>query len=511
MKRLLDVRLGRVGMYTLVMGVLFALLAVTLIFSVLSPDLISFDPLVLLGSAAAAVLTCLVAGRVFGLLFRVRPQDGSAIITGLLLFFILQPSLEPAGLGGIVLAGAVATASKYALAVRGRHIFNPAAFGAFFVTVTAIDPSIWWVATTPLLPFVAIGAFLILYRTRRLGIGGWFILVSLVIVTIRLLLFGQDVGGAVGTALASYPIIFIAGFMLSEPLTLPPRRWQQFVVATIAAVLFAIPFNLFEVLFSSPELALLVANLVAFGFGQRRRIRLSLVGQRRPTPGTVELTFQPSAPVRYHAGQYLEVTVPHGPADRRGSRRVFSLVSAPSAAHPTDAPTPVAIAFSLPEPASSLKRALVSLEPGQRISATGVWGDFLLPADPAAPLLLVAAGIGVTPFVSQLTEAQRRGEKRDVVLVYAVSDVEALAYLPELEASGARVFISAPEAPDTLPTGWKYIGAGRIDGDRLREHVPDLTERTTLISGPPGLVDALKPALRQAGVRRVHSDYFSGY
>ncbi len=77
--------------------------------------------------------------------------------------------------------------------------------------------------------------------------------------------------------------------------------------------------------------------------------------------------------------------------------------------------------------------------------------------------------------------------------------------------SGARVVLFAPEAPSSLPEGWMYGGSGRVTGERLAEAVPDLARRRVYVSGPPALVTDLRTALRSQGVRRVHSDYFSGY
>ena len=45
---------------------------------------------------------------------------------------------------------------------------------------------------------------------------------------------------------------------------------------------------------------------------------------------------------------------------------------------------------------STYKKALALVEPGQELAVTGVWGDFVLPARASAPVLMVAAGIGVT-------------------------------------------------------------------------------------------------------------------
>ena len=120
-------------------------------------------------------------------------------------------------------------------------------------------------------------------------------------------------------------------------------------------------------------------------------------------------------------------------------------------------------------------------------------------------------GIGMTPFASQLAYATERGEKRDVVVVYQNSADGELPYSGLLERSGAHVVLFSPSAPSPLPANWDYAGAGRVDGDRLAVAVPDAARRRAFISGPPALVSDLKRALRSQGVRRVHSDYFSGY
>ena len=44
----------------------------------------------------------------------------------------------------------IVTSSKYIVAVRGRHVFNPAAFGAVVVGVTGLSVSWWWVGSAAL-------------------------------------------------------------------------------------------------------------------------------------------------------------------------------------------------------------------------------------------------------------------------------------------------------------------------------------------------------------------------
>lgn len=502
----LDAKLGRIQMYrlvSLILGVIAAVAVIEALFGVLS-----FSPVDLLATLLTTLVSCVVANRVMALLFRVRPHTESSIITALLLFFLFFPSSDGQELLTIGLVSAIAVASKYILAWRGRHIFNPAAVGAVIITLTGLNASVWWVGTATLLPVVAFGALLVLYRTRQLPMGLTFIALATVLVTVVQSSNGLPVLDAVGYALGSTAIVFLAGFMLSEPLTLPPRRWQRLVLAAIVAVLFSVPFSVplgVVTVFSSPELALVVGNLLAFLVGQRRGMPLVFVESNALTPSTREFVFTSPKPLSFRAGQYLELSIPHAKADSAGTRRVFSIASSPSNARE------VRFGVRMGEPPSSFKRALAALKPNQTVRGTLVAGDFLLPTDHARPLLLVAGGIGITPFMSQLEHDASIGAPRDVVLVYAVRDGSEFAYAEQLERLGTRVVLLAPEQPATLPASWTYAGSGRITAELIERFVPDADKRTAFVSGPPRLVGSVRSTLRQAGVRRVETDAFSGY
>jgi ferredoxin-NADP reductase len=501
-KLLLDRLTGRVTMYRLVLIVLAVIAAITLVLSFI-PNGLAFSPLQLLSTLAVSLVVTYFSNRLIALPFRVTPHGESSIITALLLFLLFFPSTDPESLLVLALVAVIASASKYLLAIRGRHIFNPVAIAAVIIAVTQLGAAVWWVGTPYLLAPVAIGGLLVVYRTRRFALVGTFVILALIISVTRLTLGGAGFGTAVWLSIGSSPIIFFACFMLDEPLTLPPLRWQQFVIAVVAAVIMEVSFHL-GLFYNSPELGLVIANLIAFGFGQRRSIPLDFVETRQLTPSTTELVFTPVRKVTFRPGQYLELTIPHRQADARGTRRVFSVASAPGAAT-------VAIGVKTPEASSTYKQALTALKPGTRLRATSVGGDFVLPRDTTVPLLLVAGGIGVTPFVSQLRHLRATSEARDVVVVYTVRDNDELAYADELEGSGVPVFVVAPSEPSPLPAGWIYLGSDRLDATALAERVPRLAARTAYVSGPPSMVTTLRRDLKKLGVRRVKTDYFSGY
>ncbi|MBC9226019.1 oxidoreductase [Aeromicrobium sp. 636] len=489
----LDRQLGRFTMYRLVTVVLLVLAAVAVVqaaLGVLDPSIFSVGAMLL--TLVVMVASSVVANVVFGRSVGVHPHLESSVVTALILWFLFWPSTDAEQLGWLALVAALAQASKYAFAWRGRHVVNPAAAGVVltlmlgWATGWPVPFTGWWVGSESLFWFVLVGALVVLYRTRRLALGAIFTVIAAAITIWWQLGIGADIGDAVRFTAYSTPIVFFAGFMLSEPLTLPPRQRQQWGVAALAAVLFTWPL-LTSRLFGEPwtvepftstyELTLVVTGLVALVL--RQGSRSLVLRERRPLSGdVVEYVFDADRPLHFAPGQYVEVDVPHR-ADSRGRRRMFSVLSAPG--------PEVVLATRHPEPGSSYKRALATLQPGDRVRVTSVHGDFVWPE--SGPVLLVGAGIGVTPFLSQLA-AHR---DRDVVVVLGERDDQP--YVAELEAAGARVV--------RLPVD-------EVDGPTIAEHVPDLADRTAFVSGRPDFVDAVARGLR-GRAKQVRRDAFLGY
>lgn len=510
--------LGRISMYRLVLLGLAALAVVA--FAVSLFGLVAPTPLELLVTAMVLAVVCVgvdaATQRIMSLPWRLE----SSLITAGILLFVLRPTVDPVALAGIALAGAVASLSKYVLAWRGRHIFNPAAVGATVLTLVslaapALGASSWWVGTPVLaLPVIVIG-IAVLWRTEKLRVIAVFLVIAVAVALVRTSAQYQAAGLEVDAAqifwpiLWSSPFLFLGAFMLSEPLTLPPRRWQQFTVAGVVGFFAGWPISIGEISLGQ-ERALLIGNLVAFvfAFSGRAAVKLTLESREDLTATVRQLTFRVRRRVGFIPGQYLELDVPHHHADARGTRREFSIASAPE-----DLPL-LTVAFreavgSSSKPLSSYKRALAAVEPGDALAVTGVWGDFVLPAKTGSPILMVAAGIGVTPFISQLRHIRLSGEDRDIVLVYVASEASELAFRDEIEAAGISVVVFTRDRPADLPSHWFWARGVRLDADGLLGVVPDIGARHAYISGPAGLIAELAPALEKA--RSITTDAFSGY
>jgi ferredoxin-NADP reductase len=505
-----DGAIGRVPMLRLVLVWLVVLAAAALVLSLAGVLRLPFPAL--LATLVVAVGASWLGDRAMAALVRARPTGESGLVTGLILFLVVFPSTTPSALLLTAATALVANASKYLVRVGGRHVLNPAATGLFVVGLTGLAGSAWWVATPVLLPVLVVAVVLVVARLR---LGGP---VVLLVVLGAALQVGAVVahGGSAASALAllpSTPLLFLAGIMFTEPITLPPRAGQRYAEAALVAVLLAVPYVAPIALLTlrpTPELALLLGNVFAVLVARPAGAGLRLVGRRALTPTAVEYAFRPDRPLRHRAGQYVELHLPHRAADRRGSRRSLTIASAPEEADGT-----VRVAVRLREPASTFKRALDALPVGAPARAVTVTGGFTLPADRCTPLLLVASGIGITPFVSQLrqdaAEVAAGAPPRDVLLVDRVPAADEIPYLAELAATGARVLLVCPdpEALPPLPDHWHVTSA--FDAAALAAVLPDPGKRTAYLSGSPAFLASARSVLAAVGVRRVRTDAFAGY
>ena len=229
------------------------------------------------------------------------------------------------------------------------------------------------------------------------------------------------------------------------------------------------------------------------------------------TPDISTFWFQPERPVRYLAGQFTEIQLPHDPADARGVKRWFTLSSSPTedlvAITTKFAPHSVQ-GRSLHSRSSTFKRQLRALKPGAKLTLADPMGDFVLPKDPQVPLVFVAGGMGITPVRSMVKWLLDKGEQRSIQLVYAVSRIEDMAFEPLLKKYGLAFtpIVSHP------PAG--YGGeTGPLTSRRILELIGHNDQSLIYLSGPEPMIEAFYKELVAIGIpsERLVTDYFHGY
>ncbi len=212
--------------------------------------------------------------------------------------------------------------------------------------------------------------------------------------------------------------------------------------------------------------------------------------------------FKPERPVRYIAGQFTEIHLPHDNPDDRGIRRWFTLSSSP-----TEDLVGITTKFA-PEQSSSFKNDLFSLAPGASLNLADPMGDFVLPKDPSIPLVFAAAGLGITPVRSMIKWLQDTGEKRSVHLIYAVRNEDELAFTPLFRHHDMR-FTPIVKTPSARYTGQ----TGSISVERILQLAPDDGAYRLYLSGPEKMVEDFYKTLRRGNFSedRLVTDYFPGY
>ncbi len=500
----LDNQLNKITTYRLVLYVLIGLLAAGLVLSLYG--LLPYNPGSLLLSVAVLVGISWITNRIFSRTFGVPANVESLYITALILALIITPLRSLGDVWFLVWAAVLAMASKYIVALGGKHIFNPAAFAVALTYLAVNQTASWWVGSGPMLIFVLLGGLLVVRKLERFDLVLSFLAAALGITWAVSLFNGSDLIATTQQVLASSPLLFFAFIILTEPLTTPPTRKQRLTYGALVGLLFAPQLHVGPV-FMTPELAILLGNTYSFIVSPKARIALRIKERTRIARDTYEFVFQAPAKFQFKPGQYMEWTMAHPHTDARGNRRYFTLASSP-----TEHNIRLAVKF-YPSP-SSFKKAMLAASRDTVMVASQVAGDFVLPADPRQPVVLIAGGIGVTPFRSMIKYLLDKGQKRPITLFYASKTVDDFVYRDVFDRAqrelGIRTVYSVTDNAD-LPANWTGK-VGRITPDLIRTTVPDFRNSIFYVSGPRGMVDSFKRVIRDLGVPGldVRTDYFAG-
>jgi propane monooxygenase reductase subunit len=216
------------------------------------------------------------------------------------------------------------------------------------------------------------------------------------------------------------------------------------------------------------------------------------------------LEIELDAPLRFWAGQYVDLTIPDA-----NITRSYSMANTPR--------EPNRLSFIIKRYPQGEFSALLdgSLHPGQRLTVKGPYGTCFRREGHAGPMLLIGGGSGMSPLWSILHDHVESGENRPVRFFYGARTRADLFYQEEFAALTARLpdfrFIPAlshaePDDLWTAETGFIHDVVART----LRVEALD-GEIDAYSCGPPPMIDALLPVLQMAGVEpeRIHFDKFT--
>jgi predicted ferric reductase len=287
----------------------------------------------------------------------------------------------------------------------------------------------------------------------------------------------------------SWHLIHLYGY-LGAGLALPHQLWtgQDFVGSLPATVTW---WTLY---------AVCAAAVLGFRVGlplvRSLRAGLRVVAVRSEGPGVSSVLVGGPGVARLgvRPGQFFHWRFLDGPGWSRA--HPYSLSAAPDGRH---------LRITAAQVGDGTAR-LETLRPGTRVLLEGPYGRLHEGVRTQQKVLLLGAGIGITPLRSILEGLD--SQTRDVVVVHRAHSSDQLFLAPELSDLAARkggryVTVTGPRTPGRH-TWLPATAAHLTDAQALTQLVPDVAERDVFLCGAPGWMDAARQAALESGVPADH-------
>ena len=203
--------------------------------------------------------------------------------------------------------------------------------------------------------------------------------------------------------------------------------------------------------------------------------------------------FEKENGLTWKAGQHGLFTITHKKI--KNPIRPFTIASAPTE-------NMVRLTMRISDQPSDFKKAMLELEQGMHVKMSGPVGGFYLKDN--SPLLLIAGGIGITPFRSILKqlEAEENGRDNKIHLLYLDSN-KSFIFKDELDG-----------ITDNTSIGVTYLDSR----DELHQEIDKFSNLYKnsgkyYIAGPKPMVDAISTYLLNNNIpkRNIKKDAFFGY
>lgn len=224
-------------------------------------------------------------------------------------------------------------------------------------------------------------------------------------------------------------------------------------------------------------------------------LSLRSVESRTETPSTQTFLFRLAEDAfRYQPGQYITIKLLDDINDPRGPQRPFTLSSSPTDQN--------VISITVKMTGSVFKQRLQQLARqggslDEHLNLRGPLGSFTL--DAQRPAIMIAGGIGITPFRSMLRSLGNEQQHEPIRLLYSNSTPEEIAFREELDELADQhdwlQVIHTISRPEDSDSPWRER-TGRIDAELIREVSADLQQPLYYVCGPPGMVKAMTDILQ---------------
>lgn len=235
---------------------------------------------------------------------------------------------------------------------------------------------------------------------------------------------------------------------------------------------------------------------------------VNLIDIREVAERTAAFRFEKPAGFKFKAGQFVEMTLIDPPeTDAEGNARAFSIASAPQEDF---------LMFATRLRDTAFKRVLQHAAAGARVRVEGPFGNLVLHNNATRPAVLLAGGIGITPFRSMVVRAAQEKLPHRIFLFFTNRRPEDAPFLDELQAletpNPNYRCIATMTAMQNSRRQWKGE-TGLITKEMIGRYVKDADSPIYYVAGPPAMVSGLHQVLNGAGVDDddIRTEEFAGY
>jgi ferredoxin-NADP reductase len=232
-----------------------------------------------------------------------------------------------------------------------------------------------------------------------------------------------------------------------------------------------------------------------------------VIDNRPMTTSTLLLTFKrgpKTKPLSFQPGQYAVISFKQN--GRPTPARCFSIVNSP---------TEHGIIQCSIRKKGRFTNAAASLRAGDEVNISGPFGGFVFDERRDRKIVLIAGGIGITPFMSMIQYATNNKLTNDITLIYSCNDQNDVPFVEQLVDIEKRnphfkIIFAISSGPTNRFADYNVI-AGRITSDVIGSAVKySYGAKTFFVCGPVTFMNAMTDILFENGVSedRVMTEAF---
>lgn len=238
---------------------------------------------------------------------------------------------------------------------------------------------------------------------------------------------------------------------------------------------------------------------------------IELLKKEMVAEGTEAFYFSKPKGFKFLAGQHAEYTlIDPKETDAEGNMRIFSYIVSPEEDR-------LGIATRMRD--TAFKRNLGKMETGDKIEMAGPFGNFLLHEKAERPAIFLVGGIGITPFMSIIKDADYK-EKNGIKLPHRYlffsnrrpKDAPFFEGLTRMAEDNKNLTL-IPTMSDIGSEGDWSGEQGYIHMQMIEKYVPNRGAAIYYMAGPEKMVQAMREMLNKEGVSNddIKTEEFSGY